>query len=449
MKSKYSYFSGILLLFLGIYMITYFLSIQEILWSKLFGLLLGIIVISSGIGLFYHKNEKYGIALSRIFVGLVFTYSGFVKAVDPLGSKYKFIDYFEAWQIDFFSSSALILGILLSTIEFVIGIGLLCKLYTKQFSFLSLVFMILFTPITFYLAMQQNITGKELVHDCGCFGDALILTNWQTFVKNLFLLIPIIILNLFIKNKENPLSRKTTIGIISCFTLGIILLSVYSLEHLPPIDFRPYKKGTKLVCRKCSDIQQDNTIKVYQYADFKNVKTGEHKEFEITENYPDYTIWEYNSNIPIREEKTEPQTTENDNKSEHIFELNEMFFTKEGEDYTCKIINDTNYLFLLVQYNLETSNNSYQEKINELYDWANKKNIAMYSATSSLNETIDEYKKETKAKYPFVNSDDISLKTIVRANPGLVLLKKGVIINKWHYKDIPSIKEFEIIINNH
>ncbi len=126
-----------------------------------------------------------------------------------------------------------------------------------------------------------------------------------------------------------------------------------------------------------------------------------------------------------------------------------MFFTKEREDYTCKIINDTNYLFLLVQYNLETSNNSYQEKINELYDWANKKNIYMYSATSSLNETIDEYKEQTKAKYPFVNSDDISLKTIVRANPGLVLLKKGVIINKWHYKDIPSIKEFEIIINNH
>src|SRR5690606_24212906 len=142
---------------------------------------------------FLFVKKSYPVHIARIFSGILFVFSGFVKAVDPLGSKYKFIDYFHAWGLDFLDPTALTFGLILCTNEVVVGLMLLWNLFPRISSLLALIFMIGFTPITLYLAVQENITGAELVHDCGCFGDALVLTNWQTFVKNIFILIPVVI----------------------------------------------------------------------------------------------------------------------------------------------------------------------------------------------------------------------------------------------------------------
>ena len=131
---------------------------------------------------------------------------------------------------------------------------------------------------------------------------------------------------------------------------------------------------------------------------------------------------------------------------QRIFAVDNMLFAKDGEDYTCEIIGDTSYVFLVVQYDVEHTNTKPQQTLNELFTWANKQGFTFYAATSSLNEKVEAYKEKYNVQYTFLDADDIPLKTIVRANPGLVLLKDGVVINNWHGNDIPSIEEFSKLL---
>lgn len=443
MGKRISYVQGIIALTVSFFLYNGFLLTEDATWEKLYLLITVIALISIGSSFFINKKE-FTYNTARIFSGILFVFSGFVKAVDPLGSKYKFIDYFDAWGMDFLNPTALSFGIILSVLELAVGLALLFKILPKLNSWLALLFMLVFTPLTFYLAMQQNISGKELVHDCGCFGDALILTNWQTFVKNLFILIPVIFI-FFNKNKVvDFFSLKQRRIILSVFVVLPIIISFYALQHLPPIDFRPYKVGTELWCEKCSDIQKID-VQTYQYADFVNLKTGEHKEFDIVNNYPDYTIWEYNPGKEIRIVTVVPEKSVDDtlNVGGNVFIVNHMLFRKGADDYTCKIITDTNYVFLFIAYNLIETNMLQIDSVNEIYNWACDKKYAFYGVTSSLNEEVELFYEKGGSKFEFLDGDDIPLKTIVRANPGLVLLKNGVIINKWHSNDIPSVNEFE------
>ena len=388
--------------------------------------------------------EQILLNLCRYFAGILFVFSGFVKADDPLGSKYKFIDYFEAWGIDdIFAPAALTFGIILSTIELLVGLALLLKLFPKWSSLGALIFMVVFIPITLYLALQQNISGKELVHDCGCFGDALVLTNWQTFVKNLVIVVPVLVTFMFSNRFTDLISNSKSCVILSVLTVAIVGLSIHALRHLPPIDFRPYKIGVTLQGEKCGDVVRNNNVKTYQYADFKNLQTGEHKEFDIVNNYPDYTIWEYNPDVPVRVVEEKIETPKTDTAVSNTYVVDNYMFSKDGEDVTCDIITDSSYVLLAIHYDINQSNPKHQADINAAYDWAKSKGFAFYGATSSLDDVIEKYGAETGAAYPFVSADDILLKTVVRSNPGLVLLKNGLIVNKWHHNDIPTVAEFE------
>ncbi|OQA98145.1 MAG: hypothetical protein BWY22_00954 [Bacteroidetes bacterium ADurb.Bin217] len=446
-RKWFIYGIGLSAVFAALYATTQFSSFEDATWTKLFVLLTTILVGSVGLS-FIFNTKQYVLNTARIFSGILFIFSGFVKAVDPLGSKYKFIDYFEAWNMSFLDSWALTFGIILSTIEFVVGLALLFKIYTKYSSLLGLLFMIVFTPITMYLAFQQNITGKELVHDCGCFGDALVLTNWQTFIKNLIILIPITIVFLYRKRVEDVLNPLRSMIVTSAFTIAVVGLSAYALLHLPPIDFRPYKKGTLLVNGACSEIAADENSKTLMYAQFKNMQTGEKKEFEITESYPDYTLWQYDTTVAIRYEKIQlqPKTDSIQKPKQRTFVVDNLLFSKQGEDYTCEIIGDTSYVFLVVQYDVVHTNTKPQKQLNELFTWANEQGYTFYAATSSLNELVEDYKQKHDVQYTYLDADDIPLKTIVRANPGLVLLKNGVVIDNWHGNDIPSIEEFKKVL---
>lgn len=357
--------------------------------------------------------------ISKYIVGIVFIFSGFVKAVDPLGSTYKFIDYFDAFSIEFLSFMALPLAIILSTLEFVIGFSLLFGTFKRLTSWLLLLFMSFFTILTFVLAIYNPVT------DCGCFGDAIIMTNWQTFWKNVFLMIFTFILFYNRNNFETSWHTKKQYIFISVPVLFSILLSVYCFKNLPIIDFRPYSVGTyipeKMVIPEDAPKAEYETVLVYE-------KDGKQKEFKL-DNLPDSTWqWVETRNTLISEGYVPPI---------HDFTIE----TLKGNDITELVLHDRKFTFLLIAYDLNKTNTDHMDQINQLAMLAEETGSNFICLTSSVESEIQNFIKKTGAVFQFYNTDEITLKTIVRSNPGLVLLKKGRIIGKWHYRNIPEIEE--------
>ena len=357
--------------------------------------------------------------ISRLVVGIVFIFSGFVKAVDPLGSTYKFIDYFDAFSIEFLSFMALPLAIILSTLEFVIGFSLLFGTFKKITSWLLLLFMSFFTILTFILAIYNPVS------DCGCFGDAIIMTNWQTFYKNLFLMIFTIILFYNRDKFEVSWHTKKQSIFISIPVFISILISLYCFNNLPILDFRPYNIGTyipeKMVIPEGAPKAEYETVLVYE-------KDGVQKEFKL-DNLPDTTWqWVETKNTLISEGYVPPI---------HDFTIE----TINGDDITETVLNDNKFTFLLIAYDLNKTNIENMKQINELALRVQECGSNFICLTSSVQSEIKEFTEKTNATFSFYNTDEITLKTIVRSNPGLVLLKKGRIIGKWHYRNIPKTEE--------
>ena len=358
--------------------------------------------------------------ISRFLVGIVFIFSGFVKAIDPLGSTYKFIDYFEAFGLDFISFLAFPLAILLSSLEFVIGFSLLFSTRKKLTTWALLLFMSFFTILTFILAIYNPVS------DCGCFGDAFIMTNWQTFGKNIFLMIFTVILFQNRHNFETTWNIKKQWTLLSIPLIFSILISVYCYNNLPIIDFRPYTVDTyipeKMIVPEDAPKAEYETMLIYSKDDIE-------KEFAMN-NLPDST-WEWIS-------------TENNLISEgyippiHDFTIS----TSLGNDITEIILNDTKFTFLLVAYDISKTSLKNINKINALAQFAKESGKCNFIClTSSVDSEISKFKEKTQAPYMFFKTDEITLKTIVRSNPGIVLIKKGTIIGKWHHRNIPSSEE--------
>lgn len=355
--------------------------------------------------------------ISRVIVGIVFIFSGFVKAVDPLGSTYKFMDYFDAFSMEFLSFMALPLAIILSTLEFVIGFSLLFGTFKRITAWLLFIFMSFFTVLTFILAIYNPVT------DCGCFGDAIIMTNWQTFWKNVFLMIfTIILFNNRNKFEVSWHAKKQSI-FISVPVIFSILLSVYCVKNLPIIDFRPYSIGTyipeKMIIPDDAPRAEYETTLVYE-------KDGIQKEFEL-ENLPDST-WEWveTRNNLISEGYIPPI---------HDFTIESL----DGTDVTEIVLNDSKFTFLLIAYDLKKTSTKNMKEINELALHAKETGSNFICLTASVQSEIKEFIDKTNAPFQFYNTDEITLKTIVRSNPGLVLIRKGRILGKWHHRNIPDI----------
>lgn len=366
-----------------------------------------------------HIIQKVWVNACRFLLGITFVFSGFVKAVDPLGSFYKIQDYMTAFGVIswFPSYLPLFIGIILSAVEFSVGVFLFLGIRKNTASVLALLLMGVMTPLTFYLALANPVS------DCGCFGDAWVLTNWQTFWKNILLLIAAI--SVF-KWKE-LLIRFITPKLewmVSTYTfLFVFVLSFYCLGHLPILDFRPYKIGTNI--RTAMEIPQGAKTSVFE-SRFIMEKNGKRKEFTL-ENYPDST-WKYIETRTILKEKGyEPPI--------HDFSMQSL---EAGEDITDSILMDKGYTFLLVTPRIENADDSNIDLINEIYDYSVEHGYGFYALTSSPDSEIELWRDKTGAEYPFCQMDDITLKTIIRSNPGLMLIKDGTILNKWSDNQLPD-----------
>lgn len=367
------------------------------------------------------------LVFSRVFTGLIFTFSGFVKIVDPLGTRYKFGDYFiDGFGLDSLDVLSFPLAILMCAAEFIIGIALLINVHTKLMSWLALLFMLLFTPLTLWLAIADPIK------DCGCFGDALILSNWQTFWKNVFILAVAVIL--FVLRKKND-SRMTPMLQHILLTLVVVFsfaFEWYNLAHLPVVDFRAYHEGANfrkgIGLEVPGDAPKPKTETVWVY---KNLKTGEEKEFVDGEQpWQDSLSWEYVSydSKVVFEGYIPPMKGFNMQNA-------------QGEDVTEQFAKDSSYSLLLVTYDVKLADEEGLQKAKDLATLFNEKGYSFYAVTASLDSEIEAIKKELDINYAFYKADPILLKTVVRANPGIVLVHNGIIKAKWHHNDFPTAEK--------
>ena len=361
----------------------------------------------------------------RFLLAALFIFSGFVKAVDPLGSFYKIQDYLTAFgMISWFPTYLpLFFAIILSSAEFCVGVFLFFAVRRKIASTLALLLMSVMTPLTLYLALANPVS------DCGCFGDAWVLTNWQTFGKNIVLLVAAIA----VFRDRKLMFRFVTLKIewmVSLYTLLFVFaLSFYCLEYLPVLDFRPYKIGTNI--KAGMEIPEGAKPSVFE-SRFVLEKDGKQQEFTL-DNYPDSTWTFVETRTVLKEKGYEPPI--------HDFS---MISPDTGEDITESVLSDKGYAFLLVAHRIEEADDSNIDLINEIYDYSVEHGYGFYALTSSPDEEIEVWRERTGAEYPFCQMDDITLKTIIRSNPGLLLIKGGTILNKWSDNQLPD----EYVLND-
>ena len=362
---------------------------------------------------------KMTVNLCRIIVALTFIFSGFVKAIDPIGLQYKLQDYLGAIGIPGFLPDwmLLIMAVLLAAVEFCMGIFLLFAIQRRLISKLIVVFMSIMTLITVWLVVANP------VKDCGCFGDALHLTNTETLVKN------IILLGCSIVIMRRPLAMFRFISesnqwiVINYTIVFIFVCSGLSLYYLPLFDFRPYRIGTNIP--RGMEIPKDAEQPLFETT-FIMEKGGQRKEFTLND-YPDST-WKFidSKTVQVKEGYIPPI---------HDFSIADR---KTGKDLTDSVLRHKGYTFLLIAPYLERADDSNFGDIDQLYEYAQTYNIPFYCLTASTAKAIQRWRDITGAEYPFCITDETTLKTIVRSNPGLLLLKDGTIINKWSHNQLPN-----------
>lgn len=364
---------------------------------------------------------KILLLLSRLVIGATFVFSGFVKMIDPVGTSIKFQDYFSAMHLDFLVPNALLFAILLACIEFLLGVNVLLSLSPRHTSWYVLIIMSFMTLLTLYLAIANPVS------DCGCFGDAVKLTNWQTFGKNIVLMVFTIFY--FYHRRKIPYlyhEHFHWLPSLITFVFGVAVV-LHCYFHLPIIDFLPYKLGTNIP--KGMEIPEGAPTDVYETT-FIYQKGGEKKEFTL-QNYPaNDTTWHFveQKSELVKKGYTPPI---------HDFTITDK---STGEEITDIVLQDTSYTFLLISPKLEKAVDSHIDQINTVYDYSVDKGYKFYCLTSSTDQDVEGWVNATGAEYPFCVTDETALKTIIRANPGLVLLKNGTIVGKWNSGDIPDEK---------
>ena len=356
-------------------------------------------------------------------LALTFILSGYVKAIDPLGTQYKLNDYAAAMHLseyipDWFTLTG---AIALAMTEFALGIFMLFAIRRHLVSKLVTALMVVMTLITVWIFIANP------VKDCGCFGDAIKLTNGETLLKNIVLLAAAIVTAMRPLDMARLISKSNQ-WIVTNYTLVyIVCTSLYCLYALPTFDFRPYHIGADI--KKGMEIPEGAEQPEFETT-FILKKNGQTREFTL-DNYPDST-WEFVDSKTI-------QTRQGYEPPIHDFSLTD---TKTGEDITDNVLSHKGYTFLLISRSLAYADDSNFGDIDQIYEYASEHNIPFYCVTASTDSDINRWRDLTGAEYPFCTADETTLKTIIRSNPGLLLLKDATIIGKWSHNQLPDPDEF-------
>ena len=360
--------------------------------------------------------------IGRLLMAATFIFSGYVKAIDPLGTQYKLTDYLQAMGIgSLLPQWTLLVGaVLLAALEFSLGIFLLFAIRRHLVSRIVLALMSIMTLLTLWIVIANP------VKDCGCFGDAVVLSNGQTFIKNIILLAIALMLLKWPTSMVRFVSKKTQWIVINYTVIFALALSAWSLWDLPPFDFRPYHVGANIA--QGMKIPQGAPQPQFETT-FILEKNGQQKEFTL-DNYPDST-WTFVDSKTV-------QTAEGYVPPIHDFSIQD---NKTGEDITQEVLNDTGYTFLLISPTLAYADDSNFGRIDQIYEFAQDYGYRFICLTASSDKDIAKWQDITGAEYPFYTTDATTLKTMIRSNPGLMLLHHGTIIQKWSHNKLPQPEE--------
>ena len=377
-----------------------------------------------------HLSAKGGLTSfcahgSRLIIAAVFLFSGFVKAVDPLGTVYKIEDYLKAfatmsgdWVMSLLPLATTAAACLI-LVECVLGVLLLFDVRTGWTSWLALLFYLVMTPLTLWIALTNPVS------DCGCFGDAVVLTNWQTFWKNIVLLALVITL-LCTKNRlHTHWSRRAELSFLAGTVIAVLALMGWTQTHLPLIDFRPYKIGNNI-----PELMEGGKPDVYDYV-FIYEKDGVQQEFTADRTPSKEEGWTYIDRKDILVEKGVEAPI-------HDFELTRL---EDGEDITDDILSSAEPVTLIVMYDIRKSDKTLTRKILDLVR-ANTGKV--YILTGSGSEDIGEWLSQPsvtrsdilpQVEQAVCTADPVMLKTIVRANPGVMVVQNGIITDKYNLQN--------------
>ena len=356
--------------------------------------------------------------IGRILTGLLFIFSGFVKGIDPMGTAFKIGDYLTAFRMEFLDDLALPISIILCLVEFVTGMMLVTGSLVKLASWMAALFMAVFTPLTLILAFFNPVS------DCGCFGDAIIMTNWQTFFKNV--VITLLVVFVFIRRNDNigNLSVKAGMNATLAFIFLFLLFMRYNLACLPVIDFRPYSVGTNIP--EAMSIPADAEPDKYD-INFIYEKDGVQKEFTLNDYPSEDTTWKFvdQKSVLISRGYIPPI---------HDFTLVDEY----GVDMTDQVTGYPGYTMLMVARRLEDAD---RDGLIMGYDLG----LALQQQGVRFNIITATSPGETGGMLTGFDSffaDEITLKTVIRSNPGFVLLHNGTILAKWSYHNLPGKDKF-------
>lgn len=351
---------------------------------------------------------------NRLLIGLVFAFSGFVKAVDPLGTVYKIEDYLTAFDgiwggLTFMAFPA---AFLLIALELLIGLNLIFQVKFKFSSWLAFVFMLVMMPLTLYIALYNPVT------DCGCFGDALKISNWMTFYKNIFFFILTLLLLIFQKKYNKIFLPNVEWGFITVLVVASFGFMIYNLTHLPVLDFRPYKIGVNIP--DAMKVPDDAPGDVYEY-NFVYEKEGARKVFSI-DQLPDSSWTFVSQETKLISEGYKPP----------VHDL--VILTADFEDVTEEVLNYEGTSYLIVMYDLQKTS---EKGIGKVMTFVTNKlkehpEVKVYALTASSAQDIQEFKTKYGLTFPFYKTDPITLKTMIRANPGVMKLVGGTVKGKWN-----------------